>query len=283
MERIVVAHQGGFDTLIAIPWLAATRQAEVVAVTLDLGQGLPLEDIHERALAMGAARAHVVDARESFARDFVLPAMRVNAAGGAPVPELQPLVHAAVAKALLEIARIEGARAVAFGGADGALAALVRALDPSLEQIRVPDAGTPHWDDAVALAQGRRVPLPPVSKDAPAEPEAPGSLAARLPVDAAHVELGFDKGVPVSVNGVDMPLVEIMPSLETIAGTHGVNHLVLLQMAFASLHRPALRRGAAFTGTARFRLRKGECRSTDRRAARTPRRSALKLVESAAR
>jgi argininosuccinate synthase len=282
MDRIVLAHEGNLDTLIAIPWLAATRRAEVVTLTLDVGEGLALEDIHERALAMGAARAHVVDARESFARDFVLPAMRVNAAGGAAAPAMRPLVLAAVAKELLAIARVEGASAVAFGGADGALAALVRALDPSVEQIRVPGAGTAHWDDAVALAHGRGVPLP---KDDPSSVSEPGTVRSRgrLPAYSAHVDLAFADGVPVSVNGVDMPLVELIPSIETIAGTHGVDHLVVLQMAYAALHRPALRRGAAFTGTARLRLRKGECRSTARRAAKTPRGSSLRLVESAAR
>ena len=71
-ERIVLAYAGGLQTSVAIPWLAEAYGAEVVTLTLDLGQGRDLEEIRDRALATGAVRAHVLDAREEFARDFAL-------------------------------------------------------------------------------------------------------------------------------------------------------------------------------------------------------------------
>ena len=77
-KRIVLAYSGGLDTTVAIPWLVEARNAEVIAVTLDLGQGKELEEIRDRALAAGAARAHVLDAREEFARDYVLPALQAE-------------------------------------------------------------------------------------------------------------------------------------------------------------------------------------------------------------
>ena len=79
MERIVLAYSGGLDTSVAIPWLAETLGAEVIAVTLDLGQGSELNQVRERALAAGAVRAHVLDVCEAFAREFVLPALQAGA------------------------------------------------------------------------------------------------------------------------------------------------------------------------------------------------------------
>src|SRR5215213_9210885 len=79
MKRIVLAYSGGLDTSVAIRWLAEKHGAEVIAVTVDLGQGQELTDVRERALAVGAVRAHVIDAREEFARDYVLPALQARA------------------------------------------------------------------------------------------------------------------------------------------------------------------------------------------------------------
>src|SRR5258708_38391322 len=79
MERIVLAYSGGLDTSVAIAWLKEKYSAEVIAVTLDLGQGRELTDVRERALAVGATRAHVLDVREEFARDYILPALQAGA------------------------------------------------------------------------------------------------------------------------------------------------------------------------------------------------------------
>jgi len=79
MKRIVLAYSGGLDTSVAVRWLAEKYEAEIIAVTLDLGQGQELTNVRERALALGAIRAHVIDAREEFARDYVLPALQARA------------------------------------------------------------------------------------------------------------------------------------------------------------------------------------------------------------
>src|SRR5439155_5415006 len=78
-KRIVLAYSGGLDTSVAIPWLAERFGAEVIAVTLDLGQGRELTDIRERALTVGALRAHVLDVRDEFAREYILPALQAGA------------------------------------------------------------------------------------------------------------------------------------------------------------------------------------------------------------
>jgi argininosuccinate synthase len=108
-RRIVLACSGGLETSIAIPWLADRHGAEIIAVTVDLGQGKDvLEEIRDRALATGALRAHVVDARDAFARDYIVRALKAGILG-----ELSPvaaaLAHPLIAQKLVEIANIEQA------------------------------------------------------------------------------------------------------------------------------------------------------------------------------
>jgi argininosuccinate synthase len=79
MNRILLAYSGGLATTIAIPWLRERYGAEVIAVTVDLGQGLELATIHERALSAGAVRAHIVDARDEFVKRYILPALQAGA------------------------------------------------------------------------------------------------------------------------------------------------------------------------------------------------------------
>ena len=104
MERIVLAYSGGLDTSVAIPWLAGKYGAEIVAVTMDLGQGKELEAVRDRALAAGAVRAHVLDVREEFARDYVLPALKADAIYEDRYPMGTALGRPLIARKLVEIA-----------------------------------------------------------------------------------------------------------------------------------------------------------------------------------
>src|SRR4029450_8636357 len=116
MNRILLAYSGGLDTTIAIPWLRERYGAEVIAVTVDLGQGLELASIHERALAAGAVRAHIVDARDEFVKLFILPALQAGAVYEDRYPLATALGRPLLAQRLVEIARMEAAPAVAHGG-----------------------------------------------------------------------------------------------------------------------------------------------------------------------
>ena len=107
MERIVLAYSGGLDTSIAIPWLAETFKAEVVTVTLDLGHGAELVEIRQRALALGAVRAHVIDVREEFVRDYALPALQAGALYGDRAPMTTALTRPLIARKLVDVARME--------------------------------------------------------------------------------------------------------------------------------------------------------------------------------
>ena len=115
MNRIVLAYSGGLDTSVAIAWLAETFNAEVIAVTLDLGQGRELTDVRERALAVGATRAHVLDVREEFARDYILPALQAGALYEDRYPLATALGRPLIARKLVDVAHMEGATTVAHG------------------------------------------------------------------------------------------------------------------------------------------------------------------------
>ena len=259
MDRIVLGYSGGLDISVAIPWLAEKYRAEIVTVTMDLGQGKELDDARERALALGAVRAHVLDLRGEFARDFVLPALQAGAVYEDRYPLATALGRPLISKHLVDIARLEGATAVAHGcgtekGNDAVRIELaVRTLNPDLEVL----APLALWDvtkqEKVAFAKKRGIPVP-VGADSPystdvnlwgrsieygvlddpwLEPPDDVYLLTRSPAEApdipAYVEVEFERGVPVAINGVTLSLVELISSLETIAGAHGVGRIDLLE------------------------------------------------------
>ena len=132
-RRIVLAYTGGLQTSMAIQALAEPHGAEVVTLTLDLGQGCDLEEVRDRALAACAARAHVLDVREEFAQDFVLPSLRAGALREGRHPQGEALAWPLIARKLVDIARVERATAVAHGGRDGVqerIGVCIAALDP---------------------------------------------------------------------------------------------------------------------------------------------------------
>lgn len=265
--RIVLAYSGGLRSTAAIPWLRARHRADVVAVTLDLGYGRALEAVRDRALAAGAVRAHVVDGRDGFARDLVLPALRadVRAAhagreaeqdSGVNQGALQPraLGQTALGPALLDIARIERAVAVAHACAADSperirVESALRALHPATTTMAVADEWPASRADILAGARGQRLPLAADVADAavvdanlwgrtlwcrPGEP-APArwpesAFAITRPVSAcpqepAVVQVRFERGTPTAINGVHMPFVDLVQSLGTIAGAHGVGRI----------------------------------------------------------
>ena len=114
MDRIVLAYSGGFETSVAIPWLREQYGAEVIAVTMDLGQGGELEEIRDRALVSGARRAHVLDLREEFASRYILPALKADAIDQDRLPMAASLVCPLIAAKVVEIAGIDSARATSL-------------------------------------------------------------------------------------------------------------------------------------------------------------------------
>ena len=284
MKRIVLAYSGSLETSAAIPWLAETYGAEVVTLTLDIGQGLELAHIRERGLAAGAVRAHVIDAREEFVRNYILPALQA----GAFSPEREflgtELSRPLIARRLVDLARMEGAPAVAHGCScdDSDRASLetsVRGLESSLSIIAPVCEWSMSGSELADYARARNIPVTAGAShhDIDANvwgrlisgPDAAGEYkltrpVADAPADAAFMEIEFEAGVPVRANGVEMPLIEMIESIETIAGTHGVgrmagpNGAVAESPAAAVLH--AAHSGLSrLTGSIRVKLFKGSC------------------------
>jgi argininosuccinate synthase len=204
-ERIVVAYSGG-ATAPALRELAGARGAEVVTVTLDLGQPREVAETRDRALSDGAARAHVLDVREEFARDYAVPALKGDA-----LPDIAALPAPLVAAKVAEIGRIE----------DAVAAPLPADLGPNLLCRPVADL-------------------------------------AYAPDVAAQVDIVFENGVPVSINGVPMALTELIESLSLIAGRHGVGRVNGLEAPAAVLLHAAFRALPAPDGVVRLSLRKGQ-------------------------
>ncbi len=238
-KTVVLAYSGGARSSAAARWLAEHHDATVVTVTLDLGQSGDLSEIRDRALADGAARAHVLDMREAFARDIVLPSLKAGALADSRYPMATALSRPIIAKSVAEIAAIEKATHVSHGasGRDRRrLSQPLATLNPALVEIACgEEAGflellgaqapppTRVDDNLWGRTIGRR------GDDGSGEPDESAFRVTRkleaTPNMPAHVELTFDRGAANGINGVTLPFVELIDSLKTIAGEHGVGRL----------------------------------------------------------
>jgi argininosuccinate synthase len=243
-KPIVLAYSGGFRSSVGIPWLADQHSTDVVTVTLGLGQATDLIEIRDRALAAGAVRAHVVDARDEFVRDFAWPSLRADALSDGRYPMATALSRPLIAKQLVELARIEGATMVAHGAAGRDAARMRRCLgdlDGNLQAIACADGMSSAQTADFAGRLGRSLPATAADRiddnlwgrtigctaDGASDeaPDAAFTLSRSVeqtPGTPALVELSFERGTPTGINGVAMRPVELVESLTTIAGEHGV-------------------------------------------------------------
>lgn len=252
MKKVVLAYSGGLDTSIIIPWLKENYGYEVIAMAADLGQGEELEPLNEKALKSGASKLYIEDLQEEFLTDFVFPTIKAGAVYEGKYLLGTSFARPLIAKRLVEIAEKEGAVAVAHGatgkGNDQVRFELsVKALNPDLQII----APWRHWDiksreDAIDYAQARGIPVP-VTKDRPYsmdrnlwhlsheggdledpwnEPQNHLYLLTTPPEQApdqpTYVEIDFEKGTPVAVNGKQMGAVDLLETLNKLGGENGV-------------------------------------------------------------
>jgi len=254
-RRIVLAYSGGLHASVAVRWLATSvaGPAEVVTVSLDLGQGGELEAIRDRALAIGAARAHVLDVRDEFARDYVLRALKADTRTDDRPSTALALSAPLIARKLVEIAEIEQADSVAHGAADAAAAMRLEAAVTSLDRSLRVNAPARQWNmtraGAIAYARehGIAVPVTPdvtcgtdgnlwgravttcLSDEVNEPPDGLFTLTRPVrscPGEPAYAAIRFERGVPVAVNGVSMPLTDLIGAVAMLAGSHGVGRVV---------------------------------------------------------
>ena len=257
-ERVVLAYSGGLDTSVAIGWIAAEHNAEVVAVAADVGQGgEDLDVIRQRALDCGAVEAVVVDARAEYAQQYCLPALRANALYMDRYPLVSALSRPVIVKHLVDAARYHGATAVAHGctgkGNDqvrfevgtAALAPDLRVLAP------VRDSGMTR-DKAIAFAEEKGLPIDVTKKspysidqnlwgravetgfledvwNGPIEDVYSYTSDPTVAQPADEVVIGFSDGAPTSIDGRSVTMLEAVQELNRRAGAHGVGRLDMVE------------------------------------------------------
>ncbi len=253
-SKVVLAYSGGLDTSVAIPWLREEKGLDVVTVTVDVGQPVDLETVRAKAIASGAVRAYVADAKAEFADEFLRPALRANALYEGIYPLSTALARPLIARRLVEIARREGATAVAHGctgkGNDQVRFELsTQSLAPELEVIAPAREWSMNREAEIAYAERHGIPVSAtraspystdenlwgrsvecgILEDPAIEPPEEVYAWTRSPRDApeepAYVTVDFEAGVPVGLGGRRQPLHELIASLNTLAGAHGVGRI----------------------------------------------------------
>jgi argininosuccinate synthase len=246
--RVVLAYSGGLKATVAIPWLIEHYHCQVIAVVLDLGQAEDLADLRQRAMAAGAARCHVIDAREEFARDFVVPSLKADALLEGRFPASTALGRTIIANTLVTIARIEGTRTVAHAGTGRdhlRMTSAAQSLDSTINVISCAEAWTYSDAEVAGIADRLHVAAPSdgvlidqnlwgrtgggwVDVDSSGLDDnvfGPTRSPNMAPGVEAVVEIEFVRGVPVALNGVPMQPVELIESLGTIGAEHGIGRL----------------------------------------------------------
>jgi argininosuccinate synthase len=253
-SKVVLAYSGGLDTSVSVPWLREKKGADVVALTVNVGQPGDLEAVRSRAEAAGATKAFVVDARQEFADEFIAPALRANALYEGIYPLSTALARPLIARHLVEVARREGASYVAHGctgkGNDQVRFDLATtSLAPDLEVIAPAREWKMTREEEVAFAADHGVPVPvgpksPYStdenlwgrsvecgilEDPSVEPPEEVYGWTRSPRDASEepvsVNLRFERGLPVSMDGHRVPFSELIVQLNHSAGAAGVGRI----------------------------------------------------------
>ncbi|MDQ6790794.1 MAG: argininosuccinate synthase [Candidatus Dormibacteraeota bacterium] len=252
-EKLVLAYSGGLDTSVAIRWLNE-RGYDVVALTIDLGEKKDLEAIQRRALRVGAVAAYVVDGKVPFLRDFVWPSLQAGALYEKEYPLATALGRPLIAALLVQIARREGAEGVAHGctgkGNDQVrFDVTTAALAPELKVVAPVREWGMNRDDEIEYAREHGIEVPatvesPYSTDENLwgrsieagileDPwqEPPGDVyewtadPRRAPDEPVYVEIGFEEGLPVALDGKPTPAVELVERLNAVGGANGVGRI----------------------------------------------------------
>ena len=251
-EKVILAYSGGLDTSVAITWL--NKDYDVIAVCMDVGEGNDLDFIHDKALKVGAIESHVIDVKDEFAEDYVLVALQGHTFYERKYPLVSALSRPLISKKLVEIAHKTGATTIAHGctgkGNDQVrFEVAIASLDPSLKVI----APVREWkwsrEEEINYAKANGVPIPadldsPYSVDqnlwgranecgvlenpwneAPEDAYDLTVAPEAAPDSPLYVNIDFEAGVPVALDGKKMKLADLILELNDLAGQHGVGRI----------------------------------------------------------
>ncbi len=264
-RKIVLAYSGGLDTSVILKWLQETYQCEVIAFAADLGQGEELEPVRQKAINTGASKVYIDDLREEFVRDFVFPMLRANAIYEGTYLLGTSIARPLIAKRQIEIAREEGADAVSHGatgkGNDQVRFELTYlALEPDITII----APWREWDlhsrqALLAYAEQHGIPVPVTAEkpyscdrnllhlsfeggileDPWSEPPADMFLLTVSPEDAPDeptaVEVAYEQGDPVAVNGERLSPAALLARLNELGGANGIGRVDMVENRFVGI------------------------------------------------
>ena len=251
-EKVILAYSGGLDTSVAITWLM--KDYDVVAVCMDVGEGKDLDFIHDKALKVGAVESYVLDVKDEFAEEYVLPALQAHAYYEEKYPLVSALSRPVISKILVEFAHKTGATTIAHGctgkGNDQVrFEVAIAALDPELKVI----APVREWkwsrEKEIEYAKANGVPVPanldnPYSVDqnlwgranecgvlenpwnqAPEDAFGITNSPEEAPDTPEFIDIEFKEGKPVALNGKEMKLADLIQEVNAIAGKHGVGRI----------------------------------------------------------
>lgn len=251
-EKVILAYSGGLDTSVAITWLM--KDYDVLAVCMDVGEGKDLDFIHDKALKVGAVESYVLDVKDEFAEEYVLPALQAHAYYEQKYPLVSALSRPVISKKLVEIAHKTGATTIAHGctgkGNDQVrFEVAIAALDPELKVI----APVREWkwsrEEEIEYAKANGVPVPadldnPYSVDqnlwgranecgvlenpwnqAPEDAFGITNSPEKAPDTPEFIDIEFKEGKPVALNGKEMKLADLIQEVNAIAGKHGVGRI----------------------------------------------------------
>jgi argininosuccinate synthase len=256
-KKVVLAYSGGLDTSVCVKWLEQ-QGAEPYALYLDLGQGEPSEDVKAKALQIGATDAFVRDARAEFAGEYVAPAIKANALYGGKYPLFTALGRPLIAKKLVETARDVGATHIAHGstgkGNDQVRFDVTTAsIAPDLTVV----APVRDWNmsrpEEMAYAEEHGIPVP-TTKESPysvdenlwgrsieagplEDPDheptedvfAITTSPENAPDEPKYVEIGFQEGLPTTLDGEELPLVDLISELGAVAGANAIGRIDMVE------------------------------------------------------
>ncbi len=260
-EKIVLAYSGGLDTSVILPWLKETYGYDVIAFAAELGQGDELAGIKKKALLSGAVKCVVKDLRQEFVQDYLWPLLKSGAVYEGGYLLGTSIARPLIAKHQVDVAHAEGATAVAHGatgkGNDQVRFELTyMALDPSLKIVapwKDPKFKLTSREAAVDYAKKHKIPIEQTKKEIysrdrnlwhlsheGADLEDPANEpkdnlfvisqpASKAPDKPDYVKIGFDKGVPLKLNGKKINGVELIKTLNSLGGKHGIGQLDLVE------------------------------------------------------
>jgi argininosuccinate synthase len=255
-KRVVLAYSGGLDTSVAVRWMIEELGVEVIALAVDVGQASDDWDVvRDRARAAGAVEAVVVDAREEFAEDFVAPALKANAMYEGRYPLVSALSRPVIVKHLVQAARSHGAHAVAHGctgkGNDQVrFEVSTRALAPDLEVIAPVRGWGMTREDSIHYAYDHGIPIQATKEKVysiddnlwgraiecgemedpwAVPPQGVWLLTKPTEAEPRDVVIGFERGVPVSIDGEALGMLGIIEKLNTIVGAYGWGRIDMVE------------------------------------------------------